>query len=265
MSSKYENGHAARIGPWKVRIAGIAEPQVYNLGAEPRIHPFALGCVTCGLAVASVQASEVVYDNLTSPLNLYLGGFGAYEEVADDVTLASGARIFDSATVAYTGSGFSGDETLTFTLYAMDGAPTPDSFGFNTPGTVLFTSTAPIVEGSANTIAFSDNSGTVVLPDNVGVGLIFSGIDFDPATSDGGGLLFDPPSVGTSFDDFWLRGFPNPGDPWGLFTFGGNPPVNLGFQISANAAIPEPGTWISMGGLALLVGSVFARRFRKSN
>ncbi len=155
---------------------------------------------------------------------------------------------------------------MTLTLYAMDGPPTGDaksgSFGFDTPGTVLYTASAKIVEGSANTIVFSDNSGSVLLPEVVGVGLSFGGIDFDPSTSDAGPLLFYPPSDGSSFKDFWQRPYQTPGDEWGLFTFQGGPPVNFGLQITA---VPEPGTWISMGGPRSFFGTVFVRRLRKSS
>jgi len=80
---------------------------------------------------AACQAT-VIYDNLTTSLGVYLGGF-SYVEAADDVALGPGPRVFERLTVAYAGFNFDGDETLTATLYAMDGAPTPGSFGFNTP------------------------------------------------------------------------------------------------------------------------------------
>lgn len=190
------------------------------------------------LLFCAVAHASVVYDNLATPLGNYLGGF-AYEEVADDVTLGPGPRIFRSAEIAYAGFNFDGDETLTLSLYEMDGAPTPGSFGFNTPGTVLFSQTLPILATNGTTIVFADPTPSIVLPNVVAIGLAFAGVDFDPtgAGSDAGPLLFHPPVVGSSLDDFWLRGFPNPGDPWGLYTFGGNPPINLGARINA---VPEP-------------------------
>lgn len=192
------------------------------------------------LWIAATQAGQIVYDNLTTPLGNYLGGF-TYQETADDVTLGPGGRIFESAEVAYAGFNFDGDETLTLTLYEMNGAPTPGSFGFNTPGTVLYTVTVPIVASNGTTILFTDNSGAVVLPNVVGVGLSFGGVDFDAtgAGSDAGPLLYNPPTIGSSSDDYWLRGFPNPGDPWGLYTFGGNPPINFGVRLTT---VPEPAT-----------------------
>jgi hypothetical protein len=211
--------------------------------------------------VSSVQAETLVYDNLINPLGNYLGGF-AYEEVADDVQL-SGGGVFSRATVAYAGFNFDGDETLTLNLYQMDGAPTPGSFGFDTPGTLLYSQTLPIAATDGALIDFIDLSPSVNLPANLGIGLTFGGVDFDPtgAGSDAGPLLYHPPGLGTSLDDYWLKGFPNPGDDWGLFTFGGNPAINIGVQI---CVVPESSTWTAMLGFAGIAGSVAFRRSRRS-
>lgn len=187
------------------------------------------------LATAS-QASTVIYYNLSNPLGNYLGGFD-YAETADEVTLADGPRLFESAKMAYYGRNFDGDETVTLTLYKMDGPANPLSFGFSTPGSVLFSQTIPITAEASGLAVFSDASGRIQLPDRVAVGLAFHGIDFDAGISgsDGGPLIYDPPSIGDSFEDFWLRGFPNPEDPWGLFTYDGQPNVNFGLEIVVGA------------------------------
>jgi len=215
------------------------------------------------LAVASARTAEagtIVYENLTTPLGNYLGGF-PYVEAADDVELAPGSRVFESLSISYAGFNFDGDEQVQVTLYAMDGAPTAGSFGFNTPGTVLFSTSMPILETDGTTLTFLDSTG-IVLPDVVAVGLAFVGVEFDPTGvgADAGPLLFDPPTIGSSFDDYWLRGFPTPIDDWGLFTFGGNPPINFGVEITTLEAVAEPAT---VGLVATGLALIAARRRRK--
>jgi hypothetical protein len=76
-------------------------------------------------------------------------------------------------------------------------------------------------------------------------------------------LLYDPPATGSSLDDFWLRGFPNPGDPYGLYTFGGNPPTNFGIRIeTVCTSVPDPGSWVNilLSGIALIAGLRLKRR-----
>jgi hypothetical protein len=230
-----------------------------------RLEKLALGCLACGVAVAS--QADVVYDNLsTTPFDFHIGGF-PYAEVADDVFLGPGSRAFQQIEVRYFGGNFDGDETLTLTLYSMDGAPTPGSFGFNTPGSVLFSETQAITAGDNNAAIFSDLSGSILLPEHVGIGYSFGGVDFDPDLigSDAGPLLYEEPTVGAPpfLDDYWLRGYPDPADDWGLFTLDGDPPVFLGMTITTGI-IPEPGTWVSMGGLVMLAGMILVRRFRRS-
>jgi hypothetical protein len=221
------------------------------------IPTIALLSLASGVALSS-SAGEVVYDNLATPLGDHLGGF-PYAEAADDFTLAGTGRIFESLSVAYAGYNFDGDETLTVSLYRMDGAPTPGSFGYNTPGTVLFTTTVPIVETTGKVLTFSDHS-VGILPETLAVGFAFGGVDFDSsgAGSDAGPLLYDSPSQGASFEDAWLRGHPAPADPFGLFTLKGNPPINLGIQIQVR--VPDSGHWIELCGLATLMGLAWFRR-----
>lgn len=221
-----------------------------------------------GSGISTLSGSTVAYDNLLNPLGHYLGGF-PHAEVGDDFALGPGPRTLESITVAYAGFNFSGDETLTMTIYRMDGPPTPGSFGFNTPGTALFSVTQPITATDGATLTFIDGTGTIMLPDYVGVGISFGGIEFDPtgAGADAGPLLYDPPSPGSSFEDFWLRGFPSASDPWSLYTFGGLPPINLGIQIATTngfePVIPESETWLALGGVLVFAAMTQTKRFRR--
>lgn len=102
-----------------------------------------------------------------------------------------------------------------------------------------------------------DPAPSVLLPDDLAIGLAFGGVEFDPtgAGADAGPLIYDPPTVGSSFDDYWLRGFPTPADDWALFTFGGSPRINFGARIeTVDGRIPEPGSLalvlLGLGGAA---------------
>lgn len=219
------------------------------------------------LCWTATSHAAVVYNNIGSPSDpgspQFIGSFKGFDfsfvnEWGDEVSLATpGPRAFESAIVAYSGNGFGGDETLTLNLYAMDGPPTPGSFGFNTPGTPLFTQTLAISNGD-NQALFSDGSGAVLLPDRLTVGLTFDGIgrgeDYEIP-------VFDPPSIGSSFSDVWILSIPLD-NAWSLYASGAVlglrpgfdparvPPgpspelhINFGIQISAveSAPIPAPG------------------------
>jgi hypothetical protein len=69
-----------------------------------------------------------------------------------------------------------------------------------------------------------------------------------------GPLLYDPPTVGTSADEFWLNG----ATAW----FGG-PPAVANFGAEIKAVVPEPSTILVWSLLAALgIGSVAYRRKR---
>jgi hypothetical protein len=213
-----------------------------------------------GFPLAPLPApAAVVYDNIGGPLGLYLGGFGPYDSVADDVALAPGPRIFSRLEVEYYGKYLEGDETVRVRIHTLNGPPTPGSFGFNTPGTVLWERIVPVgnTDPGVGVISAADPVPSVVLPDVVAVSLepLF---EVGPA-DEWGPTLHDPPSLGSPLDDYWLMGYPNPGDPWSLFTFGGNPPINLALRITT---VPEPScvALLSSFGLLFTCGYWWRRR-----
>lgn len=215
----------------------------------------ALGALAAG-ATASAQA-----------------GF-PWGEIADDIQMIAGGDL-KSVEIAYAAFNLGGGESLTLNLYEMNGAPTPGSFGFVTPGDLLWSATVPIGSTIGSLALFDAVGAGVVVPDYIGVGLVFNGIDFPNESA--GPLLYDPPELGDSYADYWVRDFN--GDPdWALYTLDGNPNVNFGIRVTDDViysnlqnftgnvlipgVIPEPGTWVGMIGFASIAGSMVMRRIR---
>lgn len=243
-----------------------------------------LGVALAVLCWTATSYADIIYSNIGSPsipgspqlVGSLVGPDVLFDQaLADEIALlAPGPRAFEWARILYSGLGFGGGETLTLNLYAMDGPATPGSFGFNTPGSLLFTQTVAISNGD-NEALFSDASRAVILPDRVAVGLVYQGIDgaerFEVP-------LFDPPSVGSSDSDYWANSDLLGG--WNVYV-GGRPgfdpnrllsgePVeahgNFGIEVSAvdPAAVPEPATLSLLGSGIGFLGLVGGRRLRQS-
>ena len=216
----------------------------------------------CKFAVGALAASAAVSAQAGFP----------WEEIADEAIIGV-PSILSTVDVAYHGVNFSGNETLTLNLYALDGAPNPWTAGVNTPGSVLFSQTVPLATASG-IASFIDASGTINLPDTVAIGLIFGGIDYPSEAA--GPALYDPVvPPGFSYDDYFVRGYNGISD-WALYVLDGNVPANFGVSIGnvynnlqsplpGNlflSPIPEPGTWVAMVGFAAVAGSMAFRRVR---
>ena len=108
----------------------------------------------------------------------------------------------------------------------MDGPKTAD--GDPTPGTVLFDSGVFSISPGYQPPRFSGLSLTV--PTDITWSVEFGGLT--GITGDRAGLVFrDKPSVGSSYDDFWLKQQNN----WKLFSWGGDPIANFAARISSGA------------------------------
>jgi hypothetical protein len=89
----------------------------------------------------------------------------------------------------------------------------------------------------------------IVLPQNV-----LAGQSWEPTDTLGGPnlgqVLFNPPTVGTSLDEFYLDDTPIGGTNQGFFNFGGNPVANFYWEIG----IPEPASLslLLVGALAMI-------------
>ena len=157
------------------------------------------------LCLAWVCAEEVVYDNTSSSQKEF---YPTHLEFGDEITLGGKARILSTFSFEYYGDFKSaGDdrETLVVRFYANDGGGE-----YSQPGSLLFESDPMLIRPGFNTIALKGL--TIRVPEKLTWTVEFKGIS-GLSGSQAGLLLYDPPKVGKSFNDFWQR---TP-DGWKLF------------------------------------------------
>ena len=205
--------------------------------------------LSAGLCSPSLCFSAIVYDNLANSLTNY---FPTTLESGDQITLAGTERTLSQFTFEYFFSGATAStQTWTLRLYANDGTT-------NSPGTELFASPPRPVTLGANgfnseTIGFPLSSNLITLPDTFTWTVQFSNLG---AGEDAGLRLFGPPTVGSSFNDFWQK---DATGAWSLMQVGGVAFSDFAARVSA---VPEPGVLV-LGGLGALLLAGF-RRFRKA-
>ena len=204
------------------------------------------------------RADTLVYNNTSN----YLGTsyYVANTEFGDQITLS------DSTTDRYltkfmfeytTGHGNSGDEKVWLRFYAMDGPgliPTPGSLLFDSR-TAGFATDIPLTSGTAEQVYVDLNDTRILVPNSFTWTVQFSGV---AASETVGLIMYAPPTVGTSFDDYWEKS----GTGWVTKRL---PPNNYSFGALAYAvAVPEPGT-LQLGVLAGIsaLGFLFQRRMSK--
>jgi hypothetical protein len=175
------------------------------------------------LFVAGFTArAEIIYDNSTdfpNPLVYY-----SLNEYGDEVVLGGSSRIITQIMLECYGDlkAAAGDETARLRLYLNDGPKTAS--GDSMPGTLLFDS------GNFNVLPGYQTkvlSGLKVnVPDDFTWTVQFGGMA--GKAGDEAGLIFvDPPTVGSSADDIWMR----KNDVWQLYTWQGNPIANFKVRI----------------------------------
>ncbi len=199
-----------------------------------------------GLAMVAISSQAgIVYDNSTTTLGSF---YGSTNEFGDQIKLAGNPlerTITQFRFDYYLSHGVNGDEKLTFKLY--------DNTGPNgSPGNELYETSTPIqMNPGYNTVTIDGLNLNV--PDNITFTVQLTGIE---GNETGGLLLYDPPTVGSSFNDLWEKD----NGTWTLKTFAaqGGPIANFGAQV---IAVPEPSTvqYLLLGGLTL-VGSITYRR-----
>lgn len=190
----------------------------------------------------AAQVPTIVYDNSVNPLNKF---FASQTEFGDQVASPAIGWLVDTFTFEYFASGLGGAEKATVRFYANDG---PGEGNFKAPGTLLYTSPEiPLFNGNSP-VDISDLKGlNIVIPPSFTWTVSVSGL----AANETFGLkLYDPPVVGSSYDDIWQL---NNGT-WQTIKVDGAA-SNFGARVIA--VVPEPGT-LSLFGLGAL--AMLARR-----
>jgi hypothetical protein len=154
----------------------------------------AVQILAASAAVAS-SAQQIVYDNTTTYLDRFAGEEG---EFGDEIILGGTARLLTQIQFEYFGDfAQQGDELAKVRIYTND--KVYDLFR-NEPTTVLFESGYfPINPGyNSRSIAVPG----VLLPEVVTFTIEFRGL---ASTEKAGLLLYSPPTVGRSWNEFWRR------------------------------------------------------------
>jgi len=205
----------------------------------------ALAAATCALSTTGYAA--IVYDNAESAN--YLGKFfNAGREFGDQINLAGVERTVTQFKFEYYLSSASGNETAELRFYANDGENGAPKTQLWDSGTFTITTTTTGDQKGFNLVTV-DNLNLDVANSFTWT-VLFGGIDPWEAS---GLTIYDPPVVGSSYNDFWVK---NATGGWDLNVLAGNQ-ANFGAQVTA---IPEPGTMALafLGGLVWL--GVAARR-----
>lgn len=205
-----------------------------------------VGCVMVAGVAVFAQTPTVIYDNSVN----YLGQFYyAANEFGDQIqfSTATTERTITDFKVEYYLDPATSDnnETAQLRLYRNDGVG-------QSPGTLLYdTGTFSIQSGASGINHIYVQNMNLRVQDGLTWTVLFGGID---AGDTAGLLLFDPPTVGSSFDDFWE----NSGGVWGTRTITGVA-ASFGAQV---IAVPEPNTVALMvvGGLTALGLAALRRR-----
>lgn len=193
------------------------------------------------LTLPSASFAAVVYDNTTTDLNQY---YGSTFEFGDQVNLAGTDRtVTDFSFYARLNASTLGSQSLVFRFYDNTGGTN------GAPGTLLFQSDPQAMALGSQTFTVSGLSVTV--PNSFTWTVTFSNLG---AGDDAGLLIYNPPTIGTSLNDFWQK---DGGGAWSLMQVnGGLTPANFAARVTA---VPEPGVF-ALG----VLGAIIFRALKRS-
>jgi len=180
--------------------------------------------------------ASIVYDNSTTDLNRTYGPNGT--EFGDEITLAGTDRVVTDFKFEYFLSGnANGNETVQLVFHANDGPtitrtlPDGTTMQSQSPGTVLYTS--PVLKLQTGFQTAEASQFSVQVPNDFTWTVTFNGID---AGEVAGLRVYDPPTIGSSFADFWQKS----GGTWNTYIF--SDPAGAANFAARVTAVPEPTT-----------------------
>jgi hypothetical protein len=199
--------------------------------------------------------AQFVYENSTGNLDqrLSIGNV----EVGDEIVLAGTGRMLTGFDFEYYGISFSGNEQARLRFYQNDGELFNNDPLARKPLTMFFDSGLFDVAATArNTLNFSTSDSSlpagIALPERFTFTVQFSGIE---AGESAGVDLYDPPTAGESFPDYWYN---DSAQGWQTRT-NVSYPMNFGARIQA---VPEPSAW-ALCLLGAIAGSFYFRRNKR--
>jgi hypothetical protein len=175
-------------------------------------------------------SSSPVYNNTANFTN-YFYPISDGEILGDTVDLASGPRGMTEISLLIGANPGGGPGTADTTISVHGGDDPTDP--------LLFTTTLADQNYAVGFNTVTVHTPYVTLPDTITWTVAFSNrVD----AGELGPLIYDPPTVGSSDDYFWLNG--------ATLWFGGDPVANFGAEIKA--VVPEPSTFLIWSLLAAL-------------
>jgi hypothetical protein len=192
--------------------------------------PGPLALLACLGLTPDIRADEVVYDNTEKDYNNMF--FPSTLEYGDEIELGGTARTITEFQFEYYGDFVPEQEaTVVVRLYDNDG-PNPNPTGdFSQPGTLAYESEPLRIYPGYNVLALKNLS--IAVSNSITWSVKFDGIT--GAYNNRAGLThYDAPTVGSDYDDFWMR----TSTGWGLFSFEGNPPANFAARVIASPETP---------------------------
>jgi hypothetical protein len=191
-------------------------------------------------------AADIVYDNSLTYLNR---DYETTDEYGDEVILGGTSRVITEIQIEYYADFVrNGDELLRLRFYQNTGPIWNGNPDYKTPALPpLYEDTFQISTGFQVLVVTVPN---ILVPDHFTWTVQFLGISQTSTNDRAGLLLFDPPTVGQSFDDFWEL-LP---DGWAPFdTEGDVVKDNFGARILAVAATSAPKLIITKSGNNVLI------------